>query len=112
MDHDNSLRGVPLVKSLNQGTPAFIAETLSHPFQAKHIIFQELEDLISTIPGHPVPDRELSEVSFSRNCLGTAREITDMFHTNLSMMLNQFLGYSFLHDLGQPKRFRRRKIHL
>jgi hypothetical protein len=65
-----SLCGVPLVKSLNQGTPAFIAEVLAHPFPAKRIMFQELEDLNRTTPGHPVPDRERSDVEFFKELSG------------------------------------------
>ena len=67
-----SLCGVPLVKSLNQGTPAFIAEIIAHPpvEEPDYSGFQRLEGLNRTTPPHPVPERECSDVDFFKELSG------------------------------------------
>jgi len=81
-----SLCGVPFVKSLNQGTPAFIAQILAHPSRPKRIVFQELEDLISTIPGHPVLERKRSDVEFFKELSG------------YSQLNNRHVSHQPIHD--------------
>jgi hypothetical protein len=71
---------------LNQGTPAFIADILAHPFAPDRIKFQNLEDLISTIPEHPVLERKHSDVDFFKELSG------------YSQLNNEHVSHQPIHD--------------
>lgn len=79
---------MPLVSSLTQGTPAFIAEVLAHTLvgEPEHSLFQRLEGLNRTTSAHPVEDRERSDVEFFKEMSG------------YSQLNNRHVSHQAIHD--------------